>query len=154
MTRRSPRLWSDRLGTLRAAFALVLARLAVRLFPLKAFAGSLGQINDGTAPDDIFLVDADAREAAEWLARRVERASRRLPGTSKCLPKAIALQWALRRENIPSRLIVAAHRADRSGEHAFHAWVEQDGAMLIGHCDSDEYQPVMVFAQPRQEVAA
>lgn len=83
------------------------------------------------------------------LGRCVDKAARRIPGTSKCLPRAVALQWMLRREHIASQLVIAIHNTDRVGEHAFHAWVEQGGQIVIGHCDRTAYSPVMILAQSR-----
>lgn len=57
------------------------------------------------------------------------------------------LQWLLRREAIGSQLVIAIHATDRTGEHAYHAWVERDGEFLIGRCDRAAYRPVMIFVQ-------
>lgn len=80
-------------------------------------------------------------------ARRVERAANRLPGRSKCLPKAMALQWILRRNAIASRLVIAIHKTDRQHDHSFHAWVEVGGEMVIGHCDRASYSCMASFDQ-------
>lgn len=82
---------------------------------------------------------------AQGLARTVERAATRLPGDSKCLPRAMALQWMLRRRAIPSRLVIAVAAKSASDPH--HAWTECDGAMLVGACDRDAYRPLLVLAQ-------
>lgn len=125
--------------------ALAVARLLVRWAPFSLWRRALGQlveqtaVHAGPAGGDLAL--------ARFLSRRVERATQRLPGISKCLPQAMALQWLMHRARIPSRLVIALHRHDRAGEHRFHAWIELGGDMLIGHCERDLYSPVATFDQ-------
>ncbi|TNE32943.1 MAG: lasso peptide biosynthesis B2 protein [Alphaproteobacteria bacterium] len=137
-------VWRSRLATLRAMLWLMLARTLVRLAPLRTYRLTLGPVAEGVRDCEPEPSDVDLALA---IAQRIERAATRLPGESKCLPKAIALQWMLRRVGLPSRLIVAVHRTARNGPHAFHAWVEQGERILIGHCDRADYCPVMAFDQ-------
>lgn len=137
-------MWRSRLATLQAMAWLALARALVRIAPLRTFRSTLGSI--AGADGNSCPVSADAATALA-IARRIERAAMRLPGKSKCLPKAVALQWMLRRARLSSRLVVAVHRIDRNGPHAYHAWVEQGGQMLIGQCVRTDYCPVMTFDQ-------
>ena len=46
---------------------------------------------------------------------------------------------------IGSTLVLATHKTDRTGEHAFHAWVEIGDIFVIGHCDRDAYRVVMAI---------
>lgn len=99
---------------------------------------------------DIDGADDQARRAWAQLAltaRLVERAATKLPGITKCLPRAVAVQWLLRSKRIDSILVIAVHASDRSGEHGFHAWVERRGYIVIGDCDRTEYRPIMAYAQ-------
>lgn len=138
-----------RLGTLRAMAALALARICIRILPFSRWRGSLGE----PAEDPVALAhvrpEANEQELAEAraLARRVERAASRLPGESKCLPKAMALQWMLHRRSIPSRLVIAVLRQQGERADAYHAWVECGADMVIGHCDRTEYTPLACFEQ-------
>lgn len=93
--------------------------------------------------------DGPRHAHARLLAGCVERAAERLPGTSKCLPKAVALQVLLRLAGIPSRLVIAFHVTDRTGPDAYHAWTEVCGEMLVGECNRAEYRSIMTFDQPR-----
>ncbi|WP_427966497.1 lasso peptide biosynthesis B2 protein [Altererythrobacter sp.] len=145
-------LSQKRLATARAMVLLLLARLVVRFVPLKLFRASLGEMRDGSQMG-ADLGPSCKLELAQAMASRIERATLRLPGESKCLPRAIALQWSLRLTGIESQLVLAIHRSDRSSRHAYHAWVENDGGMLIGHCERSEYRPVMIFAQNGRERA-
>lgn len=125
--------------------ALAAARLLVRWAPFSLWRRALGQVVE--QPAGRGAPGSGDLALARFLSRRVERAAQHLPGISKCLPQAMALQWLLRRAGIPSRLVIALHRLDRAGEHAFHAWVEVGGDMLIGHCERDLYSPVATFDQ-------
>lgn len=70
------------------------------------------------------------------LARAVLRADYRLPIDSKCLQRAMALHWMLRRRRLPSQLVIAAApSADRGSLDHLHAWVESGGELLIGAPD-------------------
>lgn len=141
-----------RLATAWAMLLLLLARLVVRFVPLKLFRASLGEMQDGSQSGKD-QGSIRKLELAQVMASRVERAALRLPGESKCLPQAIALQWSLRLKGPSSRLVLAIHRSDRFSRHAYHAWVEHDGCILIGHCDRSEYRPVMAFAQVERKRA-
>lgn len=89
---------------------------------------------------------ATAPAPGDWqLARAVERACQRLPGESKCLPRAMALHWLLRRRHRPSQLVIAALPGNQRGTlNDLHAWVEMGGEVLIGALDMP-YQPLARF---------
>jgi hypothetical protein len=56
-----------------------------------------------------------------------------LPFESKCLPRAMALSWILRRRRIAHGLVFAVRPPDlRGSKDDLHAWVEVDGATIIG----------------------
>lgn len=140
---------------MRAVALLATARLLVRLVPLHIWRGSVGAVRRGdgssnseAAARDWSRLSEDARRIARALARTVERACRWLPGTSRCLPKAVALQWLMRWHRIPATTVIAFKIGDRSGPDAYHAWVELDGEMLIGQCDRSVYQPIMALVHP------
>lgn len=129
--------------TLAALLQLVRARVLVGFVPFQVWRGSLGAVSRQCAPK----AGAGAIAQARAWASRVERAASRLPGDSKCLPQAMALQWLLRREAIGSRLVIAVHKSDRAHRHSFHAWVEVGGELVIGHCDRASYSCVASFDQ-------
>lgn len=142
-----------RLNLVRAALLLLVARALVVLVPLKFWRGSLGRLQAGDTWSQINST-VGARQCAEpaanfkrarFLAGRVDRATQRLPGESKCLPRAAALQWMLGAEGIVADLVIAFDIHDRIGKDAYHAWVEMGGDFLIGHCDRAVYRPIMVF---------
>lgn len=146
---------------MRAVALLAAARFLVRLVPLHVWRGTVGVVRAGDgsgsgersvgpAASGMSLPSDDARRTARTLARSVERACRWLPGTSRCLPKAVTLQWLMRWHRIPATTVIAFKIADRSGADAYHAWVELEGEMLIGQCDRNVYQPIMalVYTSP------
>jgi len=145
--RRSMRTrWAGRWQTLSAMGRIVFAQLLIRFVPLRRWRGSLGQLRGVPAPDA--GVPGASREARAG-ARRVERAAARLPIHSKCLPRAMALQWMMRDLRQASTLVIAVRRGHREDDpHNFHAWVEQGGEMIIGQCDRSEYSPIMALALP------
>lgn len=129
----------QRLATMRAIFYLAAARLLVRMTSLERLRESIGK------PLDVDVDGAD--ELARFWAGRVERAAMRLPSESKCLPKSVALYWLLKREGVASRIAVAIHVTERAGAHAYHAWLERDGEMLVGHCNREEYRVVLTLGE-------
>ena len=142
---------SLRRQTLGAMLYLAKARFVVRFFAFSRWRGSLGRLLEtsgdqarSSPPPDL---DVTSLSEARAMARRVERAANRLPGESKCLPKAMALQWMMQRAGLPSRLVIAIHRYERANEDTYHAWVEVSREMLIGQCDRLEYAGVAGFDQ-------
>jgi len=139
-------LAKPQIATLRAAANLGAARLAVRLLPFSFLRMSLGGNRSAPLRSEIERGNSDRELAvARYWAGRVERAALRLPGESRCLPKAAALFWMLRRRQIEARLVIAIHRSERRGAHAYHAWLEHAGAMIVGACERSEYREIMAF---------
>ena len=118
-----PDLWARRLRTLRAATALCLARLTVACVPFDRWRNSLGA-----------ATGAKSEGEARRLAADVEWAAKRLPFETKCLPRAMALSWMLRRRHIAHAMVFAVRPAEmRHAADALHAWVEVDGATVLGN---------------------
>lgn len=73
-----------------------------------------------------------AKSAAQ-LAADVEWAARRLPFATKCLPRAMALSWTLRRHRIGHAVVIAVRPSQlRQSPDALHAWVEVQGVRVLG----------------------
>ena len=105
--------------------ALTFAHLTVTLVPLGRWRNMLGASTEAD-PDD------RARRARQ-LAGAVDRAADRLPFTTKCLPRAVALSWLLRRRGMHHALVIAVRPPHlRDAPDALHAWVEIGGAKIIG----------------------
>ena len=76
----------------------------------------------------------DRSPEARRLASHVEWAAGRLPFSTKCLPRAMALSWILRSRNIAHCVVFAVRPPELRGSHdQLHAWVEVDGKAIIGN---------------------
>jgi hypothetical protein len=106
-----------------AAMAMLCwARLVVAWAPFERWRDSLGDASGQPNP-------AEARR----LGSCVERAAERLPFATKCLPRAMALSWILRRRRIGHAVVFAVRPVHlRDSADTLHAWVEIDGAKLLG----------------------
>jgi len=114
------------LRVIEAGVLIVLARVLVACLPLRVWRGSLGRI---------WQADAGAGHAHTAplviaCAHAVARAACRMPA-SLCLPRAMALQWMLRRRGLAGELVLGVKPGQRGGLDDLHAWVEMDGAILL-----------------------
>lgn len=79
---------------------------------------------------------AQATDLAEArrLAAHVDRAALRLGGLTRCLHRAMALSWQLRRRRIAHTVVLAARPAGARGQDGddLHAWVECGQAIVLG----------------------
>lgn len=99
--------------------------MLVRCVRFDRWRGSLGWTEGSRAGADLI--------EARSLAAQVERAGHLLPFRAKCLPRAMALSWMLRRRRIGHSLIIAVRPFDfREAPDALHAWVEVAGMTVIG----------------------
>lgn len=129
---------SWRFTVLEALVWLILARLLVLGPRLALWRGWLGALSTWPLAG---LPDARDR----LLARAVERAAQRLPGTSKCLPRAMALHWMIRRRARASQLVIGIlPGAQRGTIDDLHAWVEVGGQVLIGQRE-ENFLPLARF---------
>jgi len=110
------------LGTAEALALLCCARLLVACVPLRLWRQSLGYSPGHRS-------SAEARR----LARQVERAATWLPLESKCLARAMALSWRLRRRRIRHAVVFAVRpQPMRDAPDALHAWVEIGAETILG----------------------
>jgi hypothetical protein len=111
---------------------LCVAQVLVKLVPLRFWRRTLGRI----ATED--AVPQGCARAARRIAVHVERGAARLPFATKCLPRAMALCWLLRRAGIGYALKIAARPAAvrgaalPMGDDLLHAWVESGNATVLG----------------------
>lgn len=86
-----------------------------------------------------------ASERDRQLAKAVERATLRLPGESKCLPRAMALHWLLARRGRPGQLVIGVlPGCQRGALEDLHAWVECGDEVLIGRIEQ-QFRPLVRF---------
>jgi aryl-alcohol dehydrogenase-like predicted oxidoreductase len=110
-----------------ALTALSVARVTLRGAP-RVLLGAAGSRNRW----------ATANELRE-LAAAIERASRHVPGAG-CLPRALALQWMLKRRGIAADIRLGV-RTD-AGTLSAHAWVECQGIALGGPAPGDSFAAI------------
>ena len=125
----------------KAVCLLVAIRLGLRLLPFNGLRRVLA-VGESLPPR---RPGADPSYAAR-AARAVERGSRRLPGVTTCLAKALAVQFLLTRQALAAELhIGVVHDAD--GQFQAHAWVESGGAVIIGGTTPElaQYQRLAVL---------
>lgn len=104
---------------------LLVARALVGWVPFVRWQARLGLTGEA---------GAGQLDLARLLAAHVESGAARTGLPLKCLPRAMALSWLLRRRAIGHRVVIAARpRADRKNAHdALHAWVECHGETVLG----------------------
>ena len=109
---------------------LCLARVLIARVPFERWRGTLG----GTASGGCKVPSGPASlSIARHLSARVERAAKRLVFTSKCLPRAMALSWLLRRRRIAHEVVFAVRPPERRSEaDGLHAWIEVDSVTILG----------------------
>ena len=109
---------------------LCAAQLAVTLIPFRRWRGSLGTKNRSRSEGRL---EPSTIEAGRRAAAVVERAAERLPFHTKCLPRAVALSWILRRHGLPHSVVFVVRPSQlRDSADALHAWVELDGTKILG----------------------
>ena len=114
----------SRLRTATAIAALCCARVLIATLPFDRWRNSLGGKKDVANPSP-----ADARR----FAAHVDWAARLLPFSTKCLPRAMALSWILRRKRIGHCVVFAVRPAGlRGADDQLHAWVEVSGEVILG----------------------
>ena len=113
--------WRGRWDTARAVALLCRARLLISLVPFSRWRGTLG------------CVGAADLAKAQHRARLIEWGAMRLPFATKCLPRAMALSWLLRRESLGHTVVLAVRpSASRGSDSDLHAWVEVAGTVILG----------------------
>ncbi len=125
--------WRLRRLTLEAMLRVCAARVLVRFVPLGYWRGRLGRAAPAHAAEHAVAASPEHIAEARRLALHVERAAARLPFSTKCLPRAIALARMLQARGRPYSLRIAIRPpAERGGTDDLHAWVEMGGIKVIG----------------------
>lgn len=101
-------------------------RLGLYILPFQTIVKLVNRFDHS---DEIRVVQD--RDYQERVARTVERASRRLLGENACLTQALTSQLILKRRGINARLRIGVQKNEQGIMQA-HAWVENDGLVVIG----------------------
>jgi hypothetical protein len=129
--------WRKRALAVEASLWLALARLFVGRVPMRywrldAGAGAVGGASR-SAP------------AVGWAVRRV---ADRLPFEAKCLPRALAAHWMLRRRGGASRVVFGVRRTAPERRPEYHAWLVMDGETVIGGRQAASFTPLPASVPP------
>lgn len=125
----------DRRLLMRAAMALVTARIAVRTMPLRTARKAVLRSQKLRSA----LLSPPPIERVVWA---VETAGRAIPGASNCLVQALAAEAILMRAGYRCDLRIGVAKDGDQGLDA-HAWLENgDGEVLIGRYNLSRYRPL------------
>ncbi len=117
----------------RAAWSVVVARLATRILPFPAARSAARRLQ----PPARFVASMPV-ERVIWA---VDAASRAIPGMKNCLVQAMAAEAMLSRAGHPCELRIGAAK-NEAREFIAHAWLESDGRVLIGEYEAGRYTPM------------
>ena len=127
---------SDQRLLISAAVALVSAKLCVRVLRLPLARSVVSRIQR------LGIGASDAR--SERIVWAIEAASRAIPRMNNCLVRAVAGEAMFLRARHPCQIKLGAAKNGR--EFAAHAWLESEGAVVLGDFELDRYSP---FRGPR-----
>ena len=131
---------ADRTLAVQCLRALVAAGALVKLRPYRDLRKRL-QTNPPLA------LGSNSQPSQTTLLKLFSAVARRMPWAT-CLIQAIAAQNVLAEHGHASILKIGVS-ADATGEFAAHAWLEQDGRVLIGGADSPSSYAVLDLAKAR-----
>lgn len=126
--------FSDQRLLMRAALAVVSAKLAIRTLRLPAARTAVTRLERLG-----WIVTPAPAERIVWA---VEAAGRAIPGMKNCLVQAVAAEAMLVRAGHPCELRIGAAKNGPGGLIA-HAWLESEGRVLIGEFELDRYTPLI-----------
>lgn len=134
-----------RLRTAEATLWLLLAHALIRFVALRYWRFSLGRVANSPLASQCVDIQTDIR-SINRVANSVVSGTRRLPFRTLCLPRAMAVQWMLRRRGHASNLIFGIAQGRDIGH--LHAWVTAGGKTVIGDNADRIYHPGLTMVQP------
>ena len=120
----------------QAWLLLLLSDLALRVFPFRTILHDCRrqQKPQGQQPVDLSV-------PALRIAWLVEKAGQYCPLGTSCLKEALVLSRLLARRGVPTQLRIGVGR--QAEAFAAHAWLEQDGRVILGDRNIEEYAPLL-----------
>ena len=119
----------------RAGLWVAAMRLGLSFLPfpwLRNMIATTGEISVGPGQPH-----PDQKARVAWA---ITVAARYVPRAT-CLTKALAAQALLRQEGVPADLRLGVAK-DRDGKFQAHAWLEQEGRIILGHFLEEDYTPL------------
>ena len=129
---------TDKLLLIEALFLLGLAQVGVRTLSFATLRTVLTRISRIAPRTTALTHTSPTRQRIIWA---VEAAGQHFPAVGTCLTQALAAYVLLRRRGCETNLRIGVSR-DPTGKFAAHAWLEQEGAILIGEAWSKKYTPM------------
>jgi hypothetical protein len=120
----------------KVAMLLTAIRLSLWILPYPAVRGFLDRATHSSA-----RLETNP-SPAEQLAWATTVAGRFLPGGGHCLSQALTLRTFMARRGYPARICYGVREIEGAPFMA-HAWVEHDGAVLIGGGNLDRFRQLL-----------
>ncbi len=127
----------ERLILAQAWWLFLLAELALRTIPFKRLI-ALSQTHYTRRREKPALKTAPSASRLAWL---VEVAGRYSLVNATCLTQALVLSWLLVRQGLTSTLQIGVARHQEA--LIAHAWLEQNGEVILGQTGSEQYQTLL-----------
>ena len=115
----------------QALVMVAMVRIGLWVLPYRV----VYRLLDGSAPQPVGLSTDAARAYRKRVTWAVNAVSRRLLGKKPCLVQALAARWLLARRGIAVDFRIGV-TLDDSKSLLAHAWLEQNGVVIIGGADS------------------
>jgi hypothetical protein len=128
---------------IKATAFLALIRLALSLLPFPAVRPLLERASRRSRR---LAADPPPAEQFAWATRA---AGRIVPHGSHCLSQALALRTFLARRGYPARICFGVQQTNGAPFMA-HAWVEHDGAVLIGGDNLHRFKRLVAPSEAQQ----
>ncbi len=125
---------------LKAALLLGATRLGLWILPFHTLRHLLAKVMEPCAG----LQQGPTQSSAKKVVWAVETASRYAPGARTCLTRALAVQVLLTRRGHPALLHIGVEKGAESRLQA-HAWIENQGEILIGGSELERYTPLVTL---------
>lgn len=116
----------------QAWLLLLAADLALRTLPFTTILDYSRRQQVSQRPDSVHVLLPATRVA--WL---VEKAGQYCPAGTSCLKEALVLSRLLARDGVSTQLRIGVGR--QAEAFAAHAWLEQDGRVILGDRGIDAY---------------
>ncbi len=113
---------------MEAAVWLTVVRVASRVLPARSLLALVSNVKEGSRP----RTAREEKLIAGAVARAVDSISRRFPGKSQCLNRALAVRGALARRGIRTELRLGVRRPRADATLTAHAWIEYRGGVIAG----------------------
>jgi hypothetical protein len=130
---------AERQLLISAVLLLWAVKLGLMLLPfhtLRQLLSKLARVTPGLSPS--------RRSSVKKVVWAVEAAGRLVPWASTCLTQALTAQVLLLRRGYPALVHIGAVKGEGGGLQA-HAWVENEGDVVIGGHELEQYTPLVVF---------